>query len=97
MIDRQFQVGEHVFLKVKPKKSTLNLGNYSKLTGRYSGSFEILANIRPISYELSFPLNIKAHKVSLVSFLKKYMDDVRHVIDWNMIQVNCIVDAFVLH
>ena len=28
---RQFQVREHVFLKVKPKKSSLNFGNCSKL------------------------------------------------------------------
>jgi hypothetical protein len=30
-VTREFQVGEHVFLKVKPKKSSLKLGNYTKV------------------------------------------------------------------
>ena len=31
---RQFQVGDHVFLKVRQKKSSLNLGNCSNLAAR---------------------------------------------------------------
>ena len=45
---RQLQVGDHVFLKVRPKKSSLNLGNCSKLAARYFGPFEVLAKIGPI-------------------------------------------------
>ena len=96
MIDRQFQVGEHVFLKVKPKKSTLNLGNCSKLAPRYCSHFDILENIGPVAYEPAFPPRIKVHNVFHVSLLKKYVHDPRHIIDWNMIQVNCRVKAFVL-
>jgi hypothetical protein len=39
---REFKVGDHVFLKVKANKSSLKLGNCSKLAARYCGSFEIL-------------------------------------------------------
>jgi len=39
---REFQVGEHVFLKVKAKKSSLKLGNCKKLAARYCGPFEIV-------------------------------------------------------
>ena len=28
---KQFQVGEHVFIKVRPKKSSLRLGSYAKI------------------------------------------------------------------
>ena len=38
---REFQVGDHVYIKVKPKKISLILGKYSKLAPRYCGPFEI--------------------------------------------------------
>ena len=39
-----FQVGKHVYIKVKPKKSYLRSGKYSKLAPRYCRPFEILAS-----------------------------------------------------
>jgi hypothetical protein len=41
-IHREFFIGDHVFLKVKANRSSLKLGNYSKLEARYCGPFEIL-------------------------------------------------------
>jgi transposase InsO family protein len=38
---REFKVGDHVFLKVKANRSSLKLGNYSKLVARYCGPFGI--------------------------------------------------------
>ena len=38
---RELQVGEYVYIKVNPKKSSLRLGKYSKLAPRYCGTFEI--------------------------------------------------------
>jgi hypothetical protein len=42
MTTREFKVGEHVLLKVKPKKSSLKLGSCTKLAARFCGPFEIL-------------------------------------------------------
>jgi hypothetical protein len=42
---RDFKVGEHVFLKVKEKRSLKILGCCQKLVERYCGSFEILENM----------------------------------------------------
>jgi hypothetical protein len=42
---KEFKVGDHVFLKVKANRSSLNLGNCSKLATRYRGPFEILERI----------------------------------------------------
>ena len=42
---KEFQVGEDVFIKVKPKKSSLKLGSCAKLAPRYCGPFEILSQI----------------------------------------------------
>ena len=48
--EREFQVGDHVFIKVNPKKSSLNLGSCSKLAARYCGPFENLSRIGAIAY-----------------------------------------------
>jgi hypothetical protein len=42
-------VGEHVFLKVKAKRSSLILESCLKLAARYCGPFEILEKIRPVA------------------------------------------------
>jgi hypothetical protein len=84
---REFKVGDHVFLKVKANKSSLRLGNCSKLAARFCGPFEILERIGPVAYMLSFPASMHIHNVFHVSLLKKYVPDTNHVIDWNVIQV----------
>ena len=83
----EFKVGDHVFLKVKDRHSSLKLGNCSKLAARFCGPFEILKRIGPVSYMLAFPASMIVHNVFHVSFLKKYIPDANHVIDWNVIQV----------
>ena len=48
---RELQVGEHVYIKVNPKKRSMRLGKYSKLEPRYCGPFEILAKVvSPTTY-----------------------------------------------
>ena len=51
----EFNVGDHVFLKVKANKSSLKLGNYLKWAARFCGPFEILERNGPMAYMLSFP------------------------------------------
>ena len=41
--DKECNVGEHVFLRIKPNKSTLRVGLYGKIAPSYVGPFEILA------------------------------------------------------
>jgi hypothetical protein len=49
----EFKVGEHVFLKVKTKRSSLRLGSCPKLATRYCGSFEVLEKIGLVAYILA--------------------------------------------
>jgi hypothetical protein len=72
---------------VKANRSSLKLGNCSKLAARYCGPFEILERIGPIAYMIAFPASISVHNVFHVSFLKKCIPNSNHVIDWNVIQV----------
>ena len=41
-VSREFCDGDHVYLRVRPMKSSLNLGSCTKLSPRYCGSFEVL-------------------------------------------------------
>jgi hypothetical protein len=80
-------VGDHVFLKAKANRSSLKMGNCSKLAARFCGPFEILERIGPVAYMIAFPASMNVHNVFHVSLLKKYIPDPNHVIDWNVIQV----------
>lgn len=84
---KEFKVWEHVFLKVKARKSSLKLRSCKKLAARYFGPFEILNKIELVAYELMLPPNIKAHNIFHVYLLKKYVHDSNHAIDWSFIQV----------
>jgi hypothetical protein len=84
---REFKVGDHIFLKVKANKSYLKLGNYSKLAAIFCGPFKILERIGLVAYMLALHASMTIHNVFHVSFLKKYIPDANHVIDWNLIQV----------
>jgi hypothetical protein len=88
-------VGEHVFLKVKVKRSSLRLGRCLKLATRYCGSFEVLKNIGLVAYMLAFSESIRVHNVFHVSLLKKYVLDPNHIIDWSMILVEHDDDLWV--
>ena len=38
----EFQIGDHVFLRVTPQKGILQFGKRGKLASRYIGPFKIL-------------------------------------------------------
>jgi hypothetical protein len=84
----EFKVGDHVFLKVKANRSSLKLGNCSKLVACFCGLFQILERIGHLAYMLSLPTSMTIHNVFHVSLLKKYIHDANNVIDWNVIQVD---------
>jgi hypothetical protein len=78
-------VADHVFLKVKANRSSLKLGSYAKLAARFCGPFEVLERIGLVAYMIALNTSMSIHNVFHVSFLKKYIPDVNHVIDWNVI------------
>ena len=84
---QELYVGEHVYVKVKPRKKSLRFGKYSKLAPKYCGAFEILAKVAPMAYQLALPPTIKVNNVFNVLILKKYTHDATHVIDSNVIHM----------
>ena len=82
---KDFQIGEHVFIKVRPKKSSLRLGSFAKLAPRYCGPFEILSRIGQVAYQLALPPNLRVHNVFHIFVLKKYVHDATHVVNLNVV------------
>ena len=70
-----------MILKVKSKKSSLNLGSCTKLATRFCGPFEILDKIRLVAYMLALPTSMNVNNIFHVSLLNKYVHDPNHVID----------------
>ena len=76
-----FQAGDKVFLRVKPKRSSLKLGSYKKLANKYCGPFEILQRIGEQSYKLALPPHLHVHNVFHVSLLKQYIPNLDHILN----------------
>ena len=49
----EFEVGDHVFLKVMPKRGVVRFGKRGKLSPRFIGSFEILERVGTVAYRLA--------------------------------------------
>ena len=77
----EFEVGDHVFLKVSPMKSILRFGRKWKLSPRFVGPFEVLERVGTLAYKVALPPSLsKIHNVFHVSTLRKYIYDTFHVL-----------------
>ena len=99
-----FEIRDHVFFKVMPKRGVVRFGKRGKLSPRFIGSFEILERIGTVAYRLALPPSMSCvHEVFHVSMLRKYTPDPAHVVDSGQIEVDtdgtfeegpvCILDS----
>ncbi|XP_059070273.1 uncharacterized protein LOC131859972 [Cryptomeria japonica] len=85
---RQFIVGEKVLPRVKPNKSSIKFGKSFKLVPQYARPFEVVEIINLVAYKIGLtPTLAWLHDVFHVSYLKKYVSNIVHMIDWNSLQV----------
>ena len=85
----EFEVGDHVFLKVMPKRGVVRFGKRGKLSPRFIGPFEILERIDIKEYWLALsPSMTGVHEVFHVSMLQKNTPDPAHMVDWGQIEVD---------
>ena len=85
----EFEVEDHVFLKVMPKRGVVRFGKRGKLSPRFIGPFEILKRVGTVAYWLALPPSMSGvHKVFHISMLRRYTSDPAHVVDWGEIEVD---------
>ena len=85
----EFELGDHVFLKVMPKRRVIRFGKRGKLSLRFIRPFEIPERVGTVAYRLALPPNLfSVHEVFHVSMLWKYTLDPVHVVDWGEITVD---------
>ena len=78
----EFEVGDHVFLKVMPKRGVVKFDKCGKLSPRFIGPFKILERVDTVAYRLALPSSMSSvHEVFHVSMLRRYTLDPAYVVD----------------
>ncbi|XP_062119367.1 uncharacterized protein LOC133833126, partial [Humulus lupulus] len=84
----EFQVGDHVFLRVSPLRGVRRFGVKGKLSPRFVGPFEILERVGQVAYRLALPPSLSGvHNVFHVSMLRKYVSDTTHVLRYEDLEL----------
>ena len=85
----EFEVGDHVFLKVMLKREVVRFNKRGNLSSRYIGPFDVLERVGTVSYRLALQPSLSSvHVVFHASMLRKYTPDPTHVVDWGELVVN---------
>ena len=78
----EFEVRDHVFLKVMPKRGVVRLDKWGKLSPKYIEPFKVLERVGTIAYQLVLPQSLLGvQAVFHVFMLRKYTLDSTHVVD----------------
>lgn len=69
--DKQFKVGDWVYLKIQPyRQLSMSGSHFSKLSAKFYGPYQILQRIGNVAYKLSLPSQLLLHPTFHVSQLK---------------------------
>ena len=77
----EFEISDHVFLKVMPERGVVRFGKWGKLSSRYIGPFEVIERVGTIKYRFPLPPSLSGVRAIFhVSMLQQYTPDSTHVV-----------------
>ena len=86
--DLEFEVGDHVFLRVTPWTGLVEHWNPEKSHLALSVFSKFLKRVDPVAYQIALPpSHSNLHNVFHVPQLRKYLHDQSHVIELDDVQV----------
>ncbi|XP_028078637.1 uncharacterized protein LOC114280459 [Camellia sinensis] len=87
--EREYEVGNHVFIKVTPMKGHTHFGAKGKLAPRYIGPYKIIEKLSPVAYRVALPPTMEhMHNIFHVSMLRESLLDPQQVIELTQILVS---------
>ncbi|XP_027156521.1 uncharacterized protein LOC113757415 [Coffea eugenioides] len=87
--DLEFAVGDLVFLKITPLKTSLMSGKGKKLQPRFVGPYKVIRRVGKVAYKLELPPSLsRIHNIFHVSMLKKYYPDPSHILQPKSIEID---------
>jgi hypothetical protein len=73
-MERQFNLGDMVYLKLQPFKLTdFGINQHFKLSTKFYGPFRVIEKVGTAAYRLQLPDNAEIHPVFHVSQLKQHL------------------------
>ncbi|KAI3735710.1 hypothetical protein L6452_15220 [Arctium lappa] len=86
---REFQVGDHVLLKVLPWKGIIRFGKHGKLIPRFLGPFKVLKRVGLQAYQLELPPELnRIHNTFHICYLRKCLAEEESVIPLSELTVD---------
>ncbi|XP_028063796.1 uncharacterized protein LOC114267013 [Camellia sinensis] len=87
--DLEYEVGDHVFIKVTLMKGHMRFSKKGKLIPRYIRLFPILERLGLVAYHIALPPGMEqVHNIFHVSMLRGYLRNPFHVIDYHWIALD---------
>ena len=84
----QFEIGDHIYLRVSPTKGVQRFGLKQKLAPHYIRPFEILEICGPVAYRIRLPSRLAAvHDVFHVSQLRKCVKIPEEIIEQQDLEI----------
>ncbi|XP_050896067.1 uncharacterized protein LOC127102778 [Lathyrus oleraceus] len=96
----EFEVDDHVFLRVTPVTSVGRALKSRKLTPGLISQYQISEKVGDVAYRITLPPSLaNLHDVFHVSQLRRYIVDPSHVVQLNDVEVrdNLIVETLPMH
>jgi hypothetical protein len=79
----EFEVGDHVFLKISPMKGVMRFCKKGKLSPQFIGPFEIMQRIGKLAYRVALPPDLAGtHDLFHVSLLRKYIPNPDLIVEY---------------